>query len=197
MTARKSCPACSSPDVRVERPAEFRYQNCGLSNVVLAGGGVQVVACNRCGSTSTRVENEPQLLQVIGAALLISPPGMRGEELKYLRTLYGMTQSDMAKTLGTDRRETIAEWESMDRIWAKPSQEIGPRVLLLHMYHAQVIESDFCSLSEEHKKMLTSFQQAFVQQVRELLNRKRASKVSITLRARKKEWETDCELALV
>lgn len=197
MPAKKRCPACGSTGVRVERPSEYQYTNCGLSNIVLVGGGVHVVDCGKCGRTMTRVENEQQLLQVIGAALVMSPPGMRGEELRYLRTMYSMTQSEMAKVLRTDRRETIAEWESMDRIWAKPLLELGPRVLLLDMYFSKVVESEHCFLVDDQKEALKAFQQAFVQHVRELLSKKRTKKVSITHRPRKKEWETDQELALV
>lgn len=196
MPARKRCPLCGSMDVLVERPSEYRYTHCGLSDVVLAGRGVQVVTCGHCSITSTRVEDEPQLLQVIGAALLMNPLGMRGEELRYLRTMFGMTQNEMARALGTDRRETIAEWERMDRIWTKPSLEIGPRALLLNMYFTNVVDSEQCVMSDGQKEALGAFQRDFVQHVNELLARKRASRVSITHRSRKNEWEVDRELAL-
>jgi C4-type Zn-finger protein len=68
MAARKKCPICGSTSVRVESPAEYPYDHVGLSNVVLKGG-VETTRCQNCGNVTTLVNDEQQLLQVLGLAL--------------------------------------------------------------------------------------------------------------------------------
>ena len=103
--------------------ADLLYEHAGLSRVVLVGRGVEVVDCPACGLRVERVADEQQLLQVLGLALLIKDPGMTGEELRYLRTLYGMTQAELEQFVALPdqirddlRRSTD---HAVDLLWAE------------------------------------------------------------------------------
>ncbi len=186
----RSCPICRSKEVNFEQPTEYRYDNCGLSRIILLGQGVVVARCASCGNTSTRIRNEPQLLQYLGMILLMNPPGMKGEELRYMRTLLGMTQAELAKVLRTPRRETVAEWEKKGRIWDRPLDEVGPRAGLLALYETRIVQSDSCFLADRHKSILERYTCSFVRVIFERMGTKRSNDaVSITHRPRKREWE--------
>jgi len=131
--------------------------------VVLQGPGVvRITHCEKCGNVTTQIRGEQQLLQVMGLGLLLRPPGMRGEELRFLRTLYGMTQAALATALGLPRRETVAEWEARDRIFANVREEIAARLPLLHLFRSRILESDHCVLLDSHVQAYEKFVESFV-----------------------------------
>lgn len=195
MAAKKRCPVCGSGDVRVESPSTYEYENSGLSNVVLMGQGiVRITHCESCKNVTTVVRAEQQLLQVIGLGLLQRPPGITGEELRYLRGLFEMTQTDLAKSLGLPRRETVAEWEKKKRVFSTPRDEITPRLILLGLFKQRVIESDHCALLPQHVEVYDEFVKSFVEYagkvLREDKKRPPSSGFNVRLRQRKR-WSSD------
>lgn len=164
MTSRKRCPICGSTDVHVDSPSEYAYEHSGLPNVILQGPGiVRITTCENCDHVTTVVRDEQQLLQVLGMMLVLRPSGMTGQELRYLRGLYEMTQAELASALGVPRRETIAEWERKGRIFAVARDEITPRLGLLHLFRERVLESDHCALLEPHVEAYEEFAASFVE----------------------------------
>ena len=191
MAAKKRCPICGSTEVRVESPPEYRYDHVGLSNVVLKGG-VKTTHCQTCGNVTTLVNDEQQLLQVLGLVLLQRPPGMKGEELRYLRTLYGMTQTALMRALNLPRRATVAEWEARDRIFKRSGEESHLRLILLSLFKTQVIDSDHCFLTDASQQDYDGFAQSFVNRIQKMLGEQRRSGgLSIRRRPRRKEWAAD------
>ena len=176
MARRTRCPVCNSRNVRVEHPREFAYEHVGLSGLVLRGKGVEVTFCGDCGHETTLVHNEQQLLQVLGVILLFGPPGMKGEELRYLRTVFGISQGEFAEELGLSRRETIAEWEARPRIFAHPHEEIGLRVILLDLYRRYVIESEYCFLEPDQVAAFEAFVAGFAGNTKRLLGNGRGGR---------------------
>lgn len=195
MATKKRCPVCGSVKARVESPSEYKYEHSGLSNVILIGRGiVRIASCDNCEHVTTVVRDEQQLLQAIGLGLLQRPPGMTGEELRYLRTLFDMTQADLASALGLPRRETVAEWEAKERVFAAPRDEITPRLILLNLFRTQIIESDHCFLLPPHIKEYEEFVESFVEYVGRVLSEHKKQKphagFSVRLKERKR-WSPD------
>ncbi len=192
MTSEKRCPVCRSTAVRVELPSEYAYDHCGLSHVILTGKGVKITHCANCGHETTLVEDEQQLLQVLGLGLLLGPPGMRGEELRYLRTLYGMTQLDLARALGQSRRETVADWEARDRIFRRPSEETTLRMALINLFRDSVIASEYCFLADEHRRLYSSLVTTFVDRIQEMLAAQpNVGSFRVRRRPRKRLWSAE------
>jgi DNA-binding transcriptional regulator YiaG len=168
MARRKTCPVCGSRNVVVEYPGEFAYEHVGLEGLVLRGRGVEVSSCGECGQETTLVHNEQQLLQALGVILLLGPLDMKGEELRYLRSIFGISQATLASEIGLTRRETVAEWESRSRIFSHLHEEIGLRVLLIGLFRRYVIESDHCFLAPEQMVAFARSVAAFAEDSRRL-----------------------------
>lgn len=191
MAVNRRCPVCGSGKIKVESPSEYHYDHCGLSNVTLVGrGAVRIVHCRECGHVTTTVRDEQQLLQSLGLILLQQPPGMTGEELRYLRRLFGMTQAEMADALELPRRATVADWERKERIFANSRDEITPRVFLIELFRRKVIESDHCFLLPPHVAQFESFAQSFVPFATQELRREAVPRAGFNVRLkRQEEWE--------
>lgn len=152
MPSQDLCPLCEAPFTVVDRPGEFRYDAAGLPDVVLTGHGVELVTCTVCGMPEERIADERQLWQLIGLVLLLRGPGLRGDELRFLRRLFEMTQSDLAEPLQT-RRERISEWEAGERIWRRPADEMVCRLVLLKLFDDHVIRTGDCRLTRPQLAM--------------------------------------------
>lgn len=191
MAKTTKCPICNSSEVQVKYPAEFNYENMGLSNVVLTGSGVVTTKCQSCSHSTTGVTDEQQLLQVLALAILFKPPGISGEELRFLRSILGVTQMQLAKSLALARRETISEWESRDRVFATSFVEITPRLVLLDLFKTQVFESDLCFLTTDHRNQYDDFTRSFVDRIQQTLHEEQKSqRLKINCRNRN-HWSTD------
>lgn len=193
---RKRCPVCGSMSVSVETPSEYRYSDCGLSDVVLYGsGGVVVTKCADCHNTTTMVRQEQQLLQSLGLVLLGRAPGMTGEEMRYLRTLFEMTQDEFARALKV-RRATVSDWERSKRVTNDVGTEIVHRLVLLTLFNERVIESDHCFLQKPHLRRFGELMESFVQTGMKMLDQKRPRRRRTQVRhhPRKKSWEADLVL---
>ncbi|RKZ11825.1 hypothetical protein DRQ53_08560 [bacterium] len=195
MPAKKRCPICGSEDVSTESPSEYLYEHSGLSNVVLVGPGiVRITHCENCGQEMTVVRDEQQLLQAIGLGLLQQEPGMRGEELRFLRSLFEMTQAELADAMGLPRRETVAEWEAKSRIFARPRDEITPRLILLNLFRTQVIESAYCALRTPQIELYESLVESFVEHAGAMLHKptKRPARSGFNVRLKQRRtWSPD------
>ena len=108
MAPNRRCPNCGSTRVTLERPSRYAFDWCGLSGVVLVGDGVVVSDCAECRETTTTIRNLPQLLQVIGLALVLGGPGLTGQDLAYLRSLFEISQGELARATGRGSRADAA-----------------------------------------------------------------------------------------
>jgi DNA-binding transcriptional regulator YiaG len=90
-----------------EMTNEYHYTTIGLDNVYL----VDLPQCvGDDGDTCTKIERINLLHKAIAAAILKRKGSMNGPELKFLRTLMGMTQAELAKVVNRDA-QTIGRWE--------------------------------------------------------------------------------------
>jgi len=192
-TLKTRCPACGSTNVRIESPADYHYDHCGLTGVHLLGMGVVLTTCSACKQKTTTILQEAQLLQVLGMAIVIGRPGMTGEQLRYLRRLFEMTQDELARSLGKGRRETVAEWEAMGkkRLFKSPYEEIGLRVILMSLFMARVLESEFNCLSMRHKAEYANAASTFVERAsKSVAERDRNKSIEIRRQSRRADWST-------
>lgn len=165
MASKNRCPACGSSRVRVAYPSDCVYENSGLTGVHLVGKGVAEAACAACGDVTTTVLQEAQLQQVLGMAIVLGGAGLTGEQLRYLRKLFDLTQDELAQAIGKGRRETVAEWESREqaRLFRVAYDELGLRVVLISIFRARIVQSEFCCLSSRHKSDFGHAAAAFVE----------------------------------
>ncbi len=192
MAAKPRCQVCGSADVTVDTPSEYPYAHCGLSHVILCGDGVTITRCDTCDNSVTVIWKEQQLLQFLGLMLVKSPPGMTGEELRYLRKLFGMTQAEMAEAVSVSRRETIADWEKKDRIFQQVYPEITLRLFLLGLFRKRVIDGEFCFLEPGQVRGYEGFADSFIKYISDLTRAKRtAGKLSVRHRPRQRAWQED------
>jgi putative zinc finger/helix-turn-helix YgiT family protein len=101
------CPACGEP-VHAEI-GEYRYSECGLANVKLAG--VPVYTCKKCGEHGAAIPNVAGLHRVLARGLAARRSGLKPEEIRFLRKYLGFSSVDFAGVMGK-APESISRWES-------------------------------------------------------------------------------------
>jgi DNA-binding transcriptional regulator YiaG len=179
--------------VRTENPRDYPYDHCGLTSVHLVGMGVVITDCADCKQKTTTILQEAQLLQVLGMSIVMGRPGITGEQLRYLRKLFEMTQDELANSLGKGRRETVAEWEAMGkkRLFKTPYEEIGLRVILMSLFMARVLESEFNCLSLQHMAEFANAASTFVERASKLVaEREKNEPIKIRRQSRRADWFT-------
>ncbi len=135
----------------------------------------------------TSIWNEQQLSQVLGLSILLSPPGMRGEHLRYLRTMFGMTQAEMARAMNLKRRPTIAVWESRSTVFGNPGDEMLPRAILLNLFKVKIIDSEFCFLTDRQRQLFDDSLCSFVSWIPEAI-RTRPRRSHLKIERRSDHW---------
>ncbi len=196
MPSIKKCPVCNSVNVKFEYPKQYLYENSGLTHVVLIGG-VEHSDCSDCQNKTTFVQGEQQLLQLLGLMIVIGPPGISGEELRFLRSLMGISQSLLAKRMKISRRETISEWEKRIIVFKSPADEILLKLVLLSLFKERVFKSSHCFLDEVHLGMLDKFMNEFAQKVESMLSAPVSSrKLKVKRRPRLKTWESNTVVSM-
>lgn len=86
---------------------EYRYTASGLDNVILVG----LKECtDDHGEKCVTIPNINKLHDAIAMNVLKRHGGMTGAELKFLRTLMGMTQAELGKIVNREAL-TIGRWE--------------------------------------------------------------------------------------
>lgn len=156
----QSCPACNADQIKETHPRTYRYPGAGLPDVHLRGG-VTLISCKSCGVVSVHVEKEWQLLQVIGLSLLWAPRHLAGPELRFLRTLSGLTQQQLATRIRAPRRATIAEREAGKHLPMGFGDEILYRKVYLDAFEKLIETPGESHLAPYHKKQLSQLKAGF------------------------------------
>lgn len=90
-----------------EKMIDYRYDECGLDNVVIHNMRVIV---DDAGEETYCIPNITSLHKVIAAALINRRHGLLPKELRFLRTELGMTQAELGQLVKKDH-QTIGRWE--------------------------------------------------------------------------------------
>jgi YgiT-type zinc finger domain-containing protein len=107
ITVTRTCYECRG---KAEgRRENYMYSECGLNNVVLKD--VMVYRCRRCGANSVEIPNMDGLHRTIGMALLCKKSMLRHDEVRFLRTVAGMTATELAKRMGVTKT-AVSRWEN-------------------------------------------------------------------------------------
>jgi DNA-binding transcriptional regulator YiaG len=86
---------------------DYRYDKCGLDNVMLMG--LEICQDDE-GEDVITIRNINGLHRAIVHAIATKPTGITGRELRFIRTELGYTQSELAVALSKDA-QTIGRWE--------------------------------------------------------------------------------------
>lgn len=87
--------------------AGYRYTECGLDNVVIEGIAIHT---DDDGDECVEIPRIHALHRTIAEGIINHEKGMTGQELRFLRTEMGMTQSELAKLVHRER-VTVSRWE--------------------------------------------------------------------------------------
>ena len=83
-----TCYECGGP-VKTRREKQYRYTECGLSNVIV--DGVEITECQWCGETYTGIPAIEGLHRAIATAVSQKKGRLASEEITFLRKFLGLT----------------------------------------------------------------------------------------------------------
>jgi DNA-binding transcriptional regulator YiaG len=86
---------------------DYRYDACGLDNVILKG--LRVLQADD-GEHVVTIQNIGLLHRVLTAAVASKEGGLQPKELRFLRTEMGLTQAQLAGIVGKDV-QAVGRWE--------------------------------------------------------------------------------------
>lgn len=110
------CPNCDNAEM-AETRENYRYQECGLSNVTLAG--IVVRKCPACGNVMPRIPNIEGLHDAIAQALINKAERLTAVEIVFLRKYLGWSGADFARNMHCDRAQ-VSKWEHGKVEMSKP-----------------------------------------------------------------------------
>ncbi|MDD9841654.1 MAG: helix-turn-helix domain-containing protein [Alphaproteobacteria bacterium] len=87
---------------------EYHYTECGLDNIILCN---REIVQDDHGEQVVLIPNINGLHEFIALSIIDSENRMSGKELRFLRTLMGLTQDELAQIVQR-KRLTINRWES-------------------------------------------------------------------------------------
>lgn len=120
----------------------YRYTECGLDNVVIEGLEVLI---DDAGEEVTCIPHVVSLHRVIAEAIITLPFGLAGQELRFLRTEMGLSQSELAEILKVSRL-TVGRWE-------RGETEIdGNAEFVVRLYASERLKIDLDTSYEEMAK---------------------------------------------
>lgn len=105
---------------------DYRYEECGLDNVILVGLEAYE---DDGGESAVTIRNINGLHRAITEGIAKKPTGITGRELRFVRTELGQTQAEMAAVINKDV-QTIGRWERGE-FPIDPNAETIIRVLAL------------------------------------------------------------------
>jgi DNA-binding transcriptional regulator YiaG len=103
---------------------EYRYEECGLDNVVIHGMEIVV---DDAGDEVYSIPNVMGLHHVIAHCIITADHGISPDELRFLRTEMGLTQAELAQLVKKDH-QTIGRWERGEKP-IDPNAEVVIRVI--------------------------------------------------------------------
>jgi DNA-binding transcriptional regulator YiaG len=111
----------------------YHYTGCGLDYVRLLNGYKVHESPDGRGVS---IDNADGLHEAIARCVVASPFRLRGQEVRFLRSMLDLSQDGLARVLGT-KRLTVARWE------AKPHGLIpGPADRALRLIYARKADGD-------------------------------------------------------
>jgi DNA-binding transcriptional regulator YiaG len=110
------------------RKMTYHYTMCGLDYVYLLDG--YTIQDTDYGS-GVSIKHADELDGIIAFYVITSPARLRGQEVRFLRSLIDFSQSDLANHLGV-KRITVARWESEPNASIPGPADRATRILVAH-----------------------------------------------------------------
>lgn len=79
---------------------------------VIVRDSVLLHRCPECGDEMTEIPGSQQLYRAVALARVMLPVQMSAKDIRFLRSVFDMTQDAFAKEIGLDSAETISRWEN-------------------------------------------------------------------------------------
>ena len=109
--------------------AMYHYRECGLPNVFLLNGYREVETAYGRGVS---IEGVEELHMAIANTLVEEKPSLTGPEVRFIRKLLDLTQSQLAELLGVED-QSVRRWEKLDHV---PKQaDHGIRLVFRDLTH--------------------------------------------------------------
>lgn len=93
------------------RTENYKYDACGLPNVVLRG--IEVRHCLECGEREAQIQALAALHKFLALQLANKHERLTPQEIRFLRKHLGLSGADFAAKLGVDRA-TVSRYESLE-----------------------------------------------------------------------------------
>ncbi len=109
MEAKLKCFDCRSSELITEFIANYRYDECGLPNIILKD--ITQKRCPNCGSTFVSIPGMKGLHRSIAIALISKNSKLTPAERRFLRKSLGWSAADFARKFHTSA-PVVSRWES-------------------------------------------------------------------------------------
>lgn len=103
----RKCSECG--DAMTVAHEDYRYEESGLTNIILAG--IEVRHCTACGESQPVIRGIEGLHRAIARIIVEQSARLSGEQVRFLRTYLGWRAVDFAKIMGVGK-ECVSRWEN-------------------------------------------------------------------------------------
>jgi len=131
-----ACTLCNNIVLKIVDDEFYFYEDCGLPSVVLFG--LTVDHCQDCNNETVSIPGIPDLRRELARAVLLKPAALSGRELRFLRTVAGLSIVAFAEQLGV-AIQTIQAWERSEAL--RYLNDLGGRIVIASL----VALSEECS----------------------------------------------------
>lgn len=123
----------------------YQYTQCGLDYIYLEGGWTKHSTPYGEGVS---IEDVDQLHRAIARVVVASPQALRGQELRFLRSLLDLSQAGVASVLGTTRG-CVARWEGEPETALPPASDRTLRLFYAQKEGGNELVQRICDLLTE------------------------------------------------
>jgi DNA-binding transcriptional regulator YiaG len=127
-----------------KKPAGYHFAECGLDYVYLVNGYDIDQE-----EESITIYNEDKLHREIARTVLLYRKNLKGQEIRFFRSLLRLTQAQLANKLSV-ARETVVRWENDDNEHQIP--EMADGLLRIIVWEEYLDAEKAVRFFEEHKK---------------------------------------------
>ncbi len=120
-----ACTLCNDIVLRILDHESYLYEDCGLPIVVLLG--LSVDQCQSCNTETVSIPRIRDLHRKLAGAVLLKPKALTGGELRFLRTVAGLSMGAFAAQLGVSFH-TIRAWETSAAL--RYLNDVGARIVV-------------------------------------------------------------------
>lgn len=100
------CSTCGA-DTRIVR-GHYNLDTMGIPAVVV---NMEKAECEQCGNVDPIIAHLNDLMRTVALAVVCSPNGLRGVDVRFLRKYMGKTAEEFGKLLNVDKT-TVSKWEN-------------------------------------------------------------------------------------